>query len=165
MTDGWDWLAEPREVIESCSPWMNPRPRVRRHLRQLARLTNLESLCHRCGDCCRLSLKLPHPAGGDVRVLVPELPCRYLVQDGDVVACAVYGKRAELAPWCEGTEDGMTAGLYTERCGYVEGADWYSGSVRVPDDFLRHLLPEVRACPAGPIKASVLRRFCERWGP
>jgi len=158
----WDWLAEPRATVSACSPWMNPRRDCRRHLRGLLRAGDTESLCRRCGDCCHLSIKLPRPSG-PVRILVPGLVCKFLRWDGDTATCEVYEERAAKAPWCNNTENGLMMGLYTAGCGYVQGAGWYRGSERIPDELLPHLLPEVRECLRGPFRSEDIERFFRRW--
>ena len=72
--------------------------------------------------------------------------------------------RADKAPWCNDTEDSMAMGLFTAGCGYIEGADWYRGSARIPETLIKHLLPEIMTCLREPLRDEDVQRFFGRLG-
>jgi len=126
---------------------MHPQPlhdprRVSRHLERLAENGDLEGYCNRCGDCCRFAFFMQF---GDraQRFTVPDLWCRYLGTDADGRAlCEVYADRRTLAPWCSrDTASQLSNGVFSPRCGYVQGASWLQPSQPASPDQLAMLAP------------------------
>ena len=144
---------------------MNPANKVKAHLSRLSESGDLEGLCHRCGDCCHLSVRVHTPRGME-RVLISDLPCKFLVFDNGESACGVYPERFKKAPWCQNTEGGMTAGLYTPGCGYIKEAPWYRGSVPISDDLLQYMIPAVIKSvnhSREPFAEQDIERFFRKW--
>lgn len=139
---------------------MNSEQDVDELLLKLGADQDLEEYCHRCGDCCRLSIKATNP---DRRILVRDLPCKFLDPVGN---CSVYEDRFAKAPWCQDLRSGMLSGLYPEHCGYVLDVSWYKGSVSLHDDHLRYLVPYILSAVrsyAAPFKKADLDAFERKW--
>jgi len=140
---------------------LNDRQLCKAQLQKLKSDGGLERHCSRCGDCCRLSIVVQGGDGKPSRVLIPELPCKFLKDN----KCSVYKDRQEKAPWCQDTLSGLEAGLYTGGCGYLKGSDkWYNGSQALPADLMEYVLPQVLDCLdsfSDPLSADDVSRFKE----
>ncbi len=145
---------------------LHDRGRVSQHLKQLARDAVLEAHCGRCGDCCRFAF-IAETADGPRRLMVPQLSCIHLREDGTLTSCEVYGDRARRAWWCclELT-DQLVAGLSGQRCTYLQGAAWIQPALALdPDEIEAHLprIAEILAKVAGTVRRDDLARFISRW--
>ena len=101
-----------------------------------------EALCTRCGTSCLFAIDVD-----DVPVVIPELRCRFLAQDGaGRHLCSVYPNRFERAPWCETALDALSEGLLGQDCGYVRalGPPNYVGKRRLTAEQRKTLLPILR---------------------
>jgi uncharacterized cysteine cluster protein YcgN (CxxCxxCC family) len=124
---------------------MNPPSKVKKHLRSLEEIKPLEQYCVRCGDCCHLTVTIRSATEHSDRILVPDLPCKFLVGDGDGrFDCSVYEDRFSLAPWCQNLHRLVESGLATDGCPYVEGAAWYRGSKRLSPQLLGYMSPQIK---------------------
>ena len=83
-----------------------------------------ESLCRRCGTSCHSNLILD-----DKSIVIEDLHCKYMTQDGKKYTCSVYETRHEV-PWCFNLNDSLKYGAMGEDCPYVEGVK-YNGKTRL----------------------------------
>lgn len=124
---------------------------LRKHLAVIADRHDgdLERACVHCGACCKARVVI-----GGVPVQVPALWCKHLRVDGDGKSqCAIYGRRHELAPWCERLEAAIAKGLYPPDCPYVAGLEPYRGTVMLDEPSYRlaeealHRFLRTKPCP------------------
>lgn len=106
--------------------YVNKPEAVQKHLDNLAvEKGDLESVCTHCGDCCHASINT-----GKSIVVVPELPCRFLVAKSDgKFWCSVYADRFQKAPWCRDLLSGALTGAYPTSCNYMRGMEGYNGGI------------------------------------
>jgi uncharacterized cysteine cluster protein YcgN (CxxCxxCC family) len=97
---------------------------------QIARKFSDESVCRQCGQCCYSSVLYE-----DRLVIIPELPCKYLVKKSDTVAvCAIYPNRHQLVKWCNPVNQSTVAkGLFPDDCPYVKDIPGYVGKTQMGD--------------------------------
>ena len=119
-----------------------------------------EDICRKCGKCCYQGFVVC-----GFYVMVPELPCKYLVKsDNGKQICSAYEKRHELS-WCHTANvSTVRKGLFPPDCVYVEGLINYHGKTVPPETHRERiretLLKRVRymSCPEY-LKKEDWRRF------
>jgi len=89
-----------------------------------------ESLCKRCGKCCYQGFVVC-----GYYIMIPELPCEYLVPDGNGhMICKEYENRGEI-DWCNYVNARtIRQGLFPPDCVYVRGVINYHGKILPPGD-------------------------------
>lgn len=90
-----------------------------------------ESLCLRCGRCCREKVEV------DGVVFYTDRVCRHW--DPVTRLCTVYERRHEVCPECAGVARGIANRIFPYDCPYVRGLEDYDPPVEHWDD------PEVEA--------------------
>jgi len=90
---------------------------------------NDESACKRCGKCCYQGFVVK-----GYFILMPDLPCRYLVSDGNGhMVCSEYERRHEIE-WCNPANPKTARqGLFPPDCAYVQGIKNYHGKIPPPE--------------------------------
>ena len=74
-----------------------------------------ESLCLRCGRCCREKIR-----AADGTVVFTDIPCAFL--DGATNLCRAYADRFRRQPRCSSARASAAIGALPHDCPYV--ADW-----------------------------------------
>lgn len=88
-----------------------------------------EEACAKCGWCCYQTFNI-----SGKYYTIPELPCKFLVKNGDgLTRCSVYPKRDKI-DWCHYVnERNLKRGLFPRHCVYVQGIPDYAGKVSPMD--------------------------------
>ena len=119
-----------------------------------------EDACKQCGTCCHQGFIVC-----GYFILVPELPCKYLDQNGDgKYYCTTYETR-DSVEWCHRCNvKTVKQGLFPEDCSYTRGVINYEGKMLPPkgeeDRIRRALRKRVKYMPRPDyIRASDWAKF------
>lgn len=85
----------------------------------------LESICRRCGRCCRQKFRV----GDDI--LITDIPCEFL--DLETHTCTVYPQRFFKQPLCSSIEIAVAGNAQPDDCPYVGGNSNYRTPLLLDD--------------------------------
>jgi hypothetical protein len=99
-----------------------------------------EGLCRRCGRCCVSATRVKGRM-----VMLPGLPCKYLVRlPQGPAACQIYEQR-ELTGFCHRiTRESIRKELFPPDCPYVQGITGYQGKIELPPADFEAVTPILR---------------------
>jgi len=94
-----------------------------------------ESVCQRCGKCCKYALITPEGAV----LSISSLSCKFLERDPESsnYSCSVYEKRHahnEACEWCLPITEAVKRGYFPNRCPYVKDIEGYQGRFELYDE-------------------------------
>ena len=116
---------------------------IKLHLEKLKSTKPLEDYCTQCGECCLAGITYKSK-GTETRIQIPQLPCKFLEQEGDTYSCGVYENRFEKASWCADLEAMLAGGYAPDDCPYTEGLEGYSPTKRISAAQYSTLVPLFR---------------------
>lgn len=123
-----------------------------------------ESLCRRCGKCCRYRVRR---AGGGF--YYTPFHCPWL--DREAKTCTIYENRRELRAQCCSIEKAARISVLPNDCPYVQGIKGYEGPEEFPDfweqsDEVIQAIANSYDPPISAVEVEAVKRDWERgvWG-